>query len=84
MSLYVLSPVESPKVCWCLLGRQSLRENQQRCSLHRRERSVARGRTVRDLGKARVSCLTGQTVRACTGTTKVAGGAWIPVREERS
>jgi hypothetical protein len=51
MSLYVFSPAESPKVCWCLFGRQSLRENMRRCSLHSRGRSAFRGRTVRDLGQ---------------------------------
>jgi hypothetical protein len=33
------------------LGRQSLNTNQRRCSLHRRGRSAARGRTVRDLAQ---------------------------------
>jgi hypothetical protein len=28
-------------------------------------------------GRARVSCLIGQTVRACAGAAKVVGGAWI-------
>jgi hypothetical protein len=37
------------KCVGALLGRQSLRENRRRCSLHRRGRSAARGRTVRDL-----------------------------------
>jgi hypothetical protein len=32
------------------LRRQSLRENRRRCSLHRRGRSAARGRTVYNLG----------------------------------
>jgi hypothetical protein len=51
MSLYVLSPAKSPKVCWCLFRHQSLCENRRRCSPHRRGRSAARGRTVHDLGK---------------------------------
>jgi hypothetical protein len=51
IGLYVFSLAESPKVCWCLFGRQSLHENRRRCSLLRRERSAARGRTVRDLGQ---------------------------------
>jgi hypothetical protein len=41
--------VPSPTV-GAFLGRQSLRGNRRRCSLHRRERSAARGRTVCDLG----------------------------------
>jgi hypothetical protein len=33
------------------LGRQLLRDNRWRCSLHRRRRSATRGRTVRDLAQ---------------------------------
>jgi hypothetical protein len=32
-----------------LFGRQTLNKNQRQCSLHKRGRSAARGRTVRDL-----------------------------------
>jgi hypothetical protein len=39
------------KCVGAFLGCQSLRENRRRCSLHRRGRSVAKGRTVHDLGQ---------------------------------
>jgi hypothetical protein len=32
-------------------GRQTLNKNRRRCSLHRRGRSAAKGRTVRDLAQ---------------------------------
>jgi hypothetical protein len=45
-------------------GRQSLRENQRRCSLHRCGRSAVRAERSTTWDRARVSYLTGRTVRA--------------------
>jgi hypothetical protein len=46
------------------LGANHCVENRRRCSLRRRGRSAARGRTVCDLAQGSVPCLTGWTVRA--------------------
>jgi hypothetical protein len=50
--LYVMSPAESPKKCvGADTGANHYDDNRRRCSLHRRERSATRGRTVRDLAQ---------------------------------
>jgi hypothetical protein len=91
-------PAESPKsVLVPFLGRQSLRENRRWCSLHRRGRSVARGRTVRDLAQGigflpdrrmvRAYRPEGPRMRRCGGSHRrrldLAPGR-DPVGEERS
>jgi hypothetical protein len=50
-------------------------ENYWRCSLWRRERSVARGRTVRDLAQRLVPCLTSWAVHAYAGAAEFVGNA---------
>jgi hypothetical protein len=48
--MYICDICDVPFVCVdTFLGCQTLNKNQRRCSLHRRGRSAARGRTVRDL-----------------------------------
>jgi hypothetical protein len=37
---YVMSPVESPKVCWCLFRAPITKQEPRRCSLYRSGRSV--------------------------------------------
>jgi hypothetical protein len=62
-----VGPQRSRQKCvGAFFGRQSLRENRRRCSLHMRGRFAARGRTVRDLEQwLRVSCLqAGRSARA--------------------
>jgi hypothetical protein len=56
-------------------------ENLRRCSLHRRERSAARGRMVCDLAQGSSflpdgsSASRGRTIRACAGVSEFASGA---------
>jgi hypothetical protein len=60
-------------------------ENQRRCSLHRNERSAARGQTVRDLVQGSGSLPDvpdgpgprARTVRTCARAAEFTGGAWI-------
>jgi hypothetical protein len=52
-------------------------KNCQRCSLRKRGRSAARGRTVRDLAQGLEFYLTSRTVHACARTVEFANGVWI-------
>jgi hypothetical protein len=60
-SIYVVPSEVAKKCVDTFSGANHYNKNRRRCSLHRRGRSVARGRTV----------------RACAGAAKVTGGAWI-------
>jgi hypothetical protein len=82
MGLYVFSPAESPKVCWCLFRAPITTQEPRRCSLHRDERSVTWRR-------ARVSCLTaGRSARAQGRRKSPAAPGFRsregPIGEERS
>jgi hypothetical protein len=73
-SKYVVPIGVAKKYVDAFSERQILKKNWRRCSLVRRGRSAAWGRTVRDLAQVSGPLLDDRTVRACAGAAEVAGG----------
>jgi hypothetical protein len=73
-SKYVVPSGVAKKYVDAFSERQILKKNWRRCSLVRRGRSAAWGRTVRDLAQVSGPLLDDRTVRACAGAAEVAGG----------